>query len=143
MVMRLLSPRGSHITTTTVAGTSNAMIMTRERCLLVLEFFVFVDLGLGFWSATWASRVDFVLVSICVSRSRMLILCMMYGCILAALVCFVCIPNYYVMVRCNDIHLEKVCQYAVLSLVGPSSSFRIESHIGRDIVILIALLCSL
>ena len=36
------------------------------------------------------------------------------------------------MVRCNDIHLAKVCQYAVLSLVGPSSSFRIESHIGRD-----------
>ena len=45
---------------------------------------------------------------------------------------FVCIPNYYVMVRCNDIHLAKACQYAVLSLVGPSSSFRIGSHIGRD-----------
>ena len=41
-------------------------------------------------------------------------------------------PNYYVMVRCNDIHLAKACQYALLSLVGPSSSFRIESHIGRD-----------
>ena len=44
----------------------------------------------------------------------------------------VCIPNYYVMVRCNDIHLAKACQYAVLSLVGPSSLFRIVSHIGRD-----------
>ena len=35
MVMGLLSPRGSQITTTTVAGTGYAMIMTRERCLLV------------------------------------------------------------------------------------------------------------
>ena len=45
---------------------------------------------------------------------------------------FVCIPNYYVMVRCNDIHLAKRLQDALLSLVGPSSSFRIGSHIGRD-----------
>ena len=45
---------------------------------------------------------------------------------------FVCVPNYYVMVRCNDIHLAKAFQYAVLSLVGPSSLFRIVSHIGRD-----------
>ena len=44
----------------------------------------------------------------------------------------VCIPNYYVMVRCNDIHLAKAFQYAGLSLVGPSSSFWIGSHIGRD-----------
>ena len=29
--------------------------------------------------------------------------------------------------------LQKRLQYALLSLVGPSSSFRIESHIGRDI----------
>ena len=36
------------------------------------------------------------------------------------------------MVRCNDIHLAKAFQYAVLSLVGPSSLFRIISHIGRD-----------
>ena len=35
MVMGLLSPRGSQITTTTVAGTGYAMILTRERCLLV------------------------------------------------------------------------------------------------------------
>ena len=62
MVMGLLSPRGSQIITTTVAGTGYAMIMTRERCLLVLEFFFFffVDLGLGSWSAAWASRVDVV-----------------------------------------------------------------------------------
>ena len=35
MVMGLLSPRGSQITTTTVAGTGYAMILMRERCLLV------------------------------------------------------------------------------------------------------------
>ena len=40
MVMGLLSPRGSEITTTTVAGTGFAMIMTRERCLLALSFFL-------------------------------------------------------------------------------------------------------
>ena len=36
MVMGLLSPRGSQITTTKVAGTGYAMIMTREQCFLVL-----------------------------------------------------------------------------------------------------------
>src|SRR4051812_34663776 len=36
--------------------------------LLVLEFFFFfVDLGLGSWSAAWASRVDIVRVSVYVS----------------------------------------------------------------------------
>ena len=37
MVMGLLSPRGSQITTTTVAGIGYATIMTRERCLLALS----------------------------------------------------------------------------------------------------------
>ena len=37
MVMGLLSPRSSQITTTTVAGAGYAMIMTRQRCLLVLS----------------------------------------------------------------------------------------------------------
>ena len=32
----------------------------------------------------------------------------------------------------NDIHLAKAFQYAGLSLVGPSCSFWIGSHIGRD-----------
>ena len=36
------------------------------------------------------------------------------------------------MVRGNDIHLAKRLQYAALSLVRPSSSFRIGSHIGHD-----------
>ena len=45
---------------------------------------------------------------------------------------FVCIPIYYVMVRCNDIHLAKRLQYTALSLVGPSSSSRIGSHIECD-----------
>ena len=62
----------------------------------------------------------------------MLFSCMelMYSC--GTCICFVCFLNYYVMVRCNDIHLPKEFQYAGLSLVGPSSSFRIGSHIGRD-----------
>ena len=38
----------------------------------------------------------------------------------------------FYMVRCNDIHLAKRLQYAALSLVGPSISSRIGSHIGRD-----------
>ena len=38
------------------------MIMTPERCLLVLEFFFcfFFDQGIGSRSAAWASRVDIV-----------------------------------------------------------------------------------
>lgn len=39
------------------------------------------------------------------------------------------------MVRRNDIHLAKRLQYAALSLMGPSSSSRIGSHIGRDMVL--------
>ena len=47
--MGLLSPRGSQITTTIVADAGYAMIMTRERCLLVLEFFFcfLFDQGIG------------------------------------------------------------------------------------------------
>ena len=62
MVMGLLSPRGSQITTRTDAGTGYAMIMTRERCLLVLEFLLLLLLrsGIGSRSAAWASRVDVV-----------------------------------------------------------------------------------
>ena len=46
---------------TIVADTGIAMIMMRERCLHVFEFFFFfIDLGLGSWSAAWASRVDVV-----------------------------------------------------------------------------------
>ena len=49
--------------------------------------------------------------------------------------CGICMPCMYPHLLCNvhnDIHLAKACQYAVLSLVGPSSPFRIVSHIGRD-----------
>ena len=67
--MGLLSPRGSQITTTTVAGTGFAMILTQEWCWLILEFFFcfFFDQGIGSRSAAWASRVDVVCVSVCVS----------------------------------------------------------------------------
>ena len=46
-----------------------AMIMMRERCLLDLEFFFcfFFVQGIGSRSAAWASRVDIVRVSVCVS----------------------------------------------------------------------------
>ena len=73
MVMGLLGPRGSQITTTTVAGIGYAMIMARERCLLVLEFFFcfFFDQGIGSWSAAWASRVDVVCLFVVFIRSRM------------------------------------------------------------------------
>ena len=42
---------------------------------------------------------------------------------------------------CNDMHLAKAFQYAVLSLVGPSSLFRIVSLIGRDNAILYSSTC--
>ena len=62
MVMGLLSPRGSQITTTTDAGTGNAMIWRESYARLLLEFFFFVDLGIGSESAAWASRVDVILL---------------------------------------------------------------------------------
>ena len=62
----------------------------------------------------------------------MLFSCMMFDVFMWLCMSSLCIPNYYVMVRCNDIHLAKAFQYAGLSLVGPSSSSRIGSHIGRD-----------
>ena len=55
---------------------------------------------------------------------------------------FVCIPSYCVMVRCNDIHLAKAFQYAALSLVGPSSSSQIGSHIGHDMLVVLITSCS-
>ena len=62
MVMGLLSPRGSEITTTTVAGTGFAMIMTRERCYLFWSCPSASSSirGIGSRSAAWASRVDVV-----------------------------------------------------------------------------------
>ena len=134
--MGLLSPRGSQITTTTVAGTGYVMIMTRERCLLVLEFFFcfFFDQGIGSRSAAWASRVDVVWVSVCVSS---VVGCWSYvWCIVVSLrhLYALYVSPYIMLCRCNDIQLAKACQYAVLSLVGPSSLFRIVSHIGSDIL---------
>ena len=62
MVMGLLSPRGSQITTTTVAGTGLCDDLDARAVLLVLEFFFcfFFDQGIGSRSAAWASRVDVV-----------------------------------------------------------------------------------
>ena len=69
MVMGLLSPRGSQITTTTVAGTGYCDDHDARVMLLVLEFFFFCfffDQGIGSRSAAWAGRVDVVCVSVCV-----------------------------------------------------------------------------
>ena len=86
MVMGLLSPRGSQITTTIVAGIGFAIIMTRERCLLALSFFFcFFDQGIGSRSAAWASRVDIVWVSVYDSSVVGCCSCMLYCCIRVAL----------------------------------------------------------
>ena len=50
--------------------------------------------------------------------------------------CGICMPCLYSQILCNvDVMistLQKRLQDALLSLVGPSSSFRIGSHLGRD-----------
>ena len=68
MVMGLLSPRGSQITTTTVAGTGLCDDHDARAMLACVEFFFcfFFDQGIGSRSAAWASRVDVVRVSVCV-----------------------------------------------------------------------------
>ena len=130
--MGLLSPCGSQITTTTVAHTVSCDDHDARAMLACVEFFFCFDQGIGSRSAAWASRVDVVWVSICdssVVRCCSHVWCLMYS--WGICMPFVCIPNYYVMVWCNDFHLAKRLQYAALSLVGPLSSFRIESDIGR------------
>ena len=133
MVMGLLSPCGSQITTTTVAGTGYAMIMTREWCLLVLEFFCFFfNQGIGSRSAAWASRVDVVWVSVCVSSVVGWCSYVRWCCIRVALYAFCMYPHLLCNVDVMISTLQKRLQDALLSLVGPSNSFRIGSHIGRD-----------
>src|SRR3954468_1955830 len=64
----------------------------------------------------------------------MLILYMMYCCIHVTLYVLIVSPllcNVDVMISI----LQKRLQDALLSLVGPSSSFRIGSHLGRDMFI--------
>ena len=62
MVMGLLSPRGSQITTTTVAGTGLCDGHDARAMLDCVEFFFyfFFDQGIGSRSAAWARRVDVV-----------------------------------------------------------------------------------
>ena len=64
----------------------------------------------------------------------MLILCMIYCCIRVALYALCMYPHLLCNVDVMISTLQKRLQDALLSLVGPSSSFRIESHLGRDIV---------
>ena len=67
----------------------------------------------------------------CSIRSRMLISCMM-----SMYSCGICMPCMYPHLLCNvDVMistLQKHLQDALLYLVGPSGSFRIGSHLGRD-----------
>ena len=136
--MGLLSPRGSQITTTTASGTGYAMIMTRERCLLVLEFFFcfFFDQGIGSRSAAWASRVDVVWVSVCVSSIVGWCSYVRWCCIRVALYASGMYPHLLRNVDVMISTLQKHLQYALLSLVGPSSSFRIGLHIRHDKLVL-------
>ena len=110
------------------------MIMTRERCLLALEFFFcfFFDQGIGSRSAAWASRVDVIWASVCVSSVVGCCSYVCWCCIRVALYASCMYPHLLCNVDVMISTLQKHLQYAVLSLVGPSSSFRIESHIWRD-----------
>ena len=70
-----------------------------DVCLFWSFFFCFFDQGIGSRSAAWASRVDIVWVSVCVSS---VVRCCSYVwccCIHVALYAFCMYPNYYVMVR--------------------------------------------
>ena len=137
---RLLSPCGSQITTTTVAGAGYAMIMTRKRCLLVLEFFFYFFFDQGKSNAISRrssrqpgfSRVDVVWVSVCVSSIVGWCSYILWCCIRVALYAFCMYPHLLCNVDVMISALQKRLQYALLSLVGPSSSFRIGSHLGRD-----------
>ena len=60
MVMGLLSPRGSRITTTTVAGTGLCDDHDARAMLACVEFLLLLRSGIGSRSAAWASRVDVV-----------------------------------------------------------------------------------
>ena len=134
MVMRLLSPRGSQITTTIVAGTGYAMIMTRERCLLVFEFFFcfFFDQGIGSRLAAWASRVDVVWVSFCVSSVVGWCSYVLWCCIRVAWYASCMYPHLLCNLDVMISTLPKRLQDVLLSLVGPLNSFRIGSHLGHD-----------
>ena len=119
--MGLLSPRGSQITTTTVAGTGYAMILTRERCLLVLEFFFcfFFDQGIGSRLAAWDSRVDVVWVSICVSSVVGWCSYVRWCCIHVALYAFCMYPH----LLCNvDVMIlsRPICDTILKRLEGPT-----------------------
>ena len=111
-----------------------AMIMTRERCLLVLEFFFcfFFDQGIGSRPAAWASRVEVVWASVCVSSVVGCCSCVIWCCNRVAFYASCMYPHLLCNVDVMISTLQKRLQYTLLSLVGPSSSFRIGSHIGLD-----------
>ena len=97
-----------------------AMIMTRERCL-VLEFFFcfFFDQGIGSRSAAWASRVDVVRVSVYVSS---VVGCGSYVCSIDVFLQHLYACCMYPHLLCNvDVMistLQKRLQDALLSFGG-------------------------
>jgi len=131
--MGLLSPRGSQITTTTVAGTGYAMIMTRERCLLVLEFFFcFFDQGIGSRLAAWASRVDVVWVYVCVSSVVGWCSDVLWCCIHVALYALCMYPHLLCNVDVMISTLQKRLQYALLSLVVAYWAWQVGMRASTD-----------
>ena len=67
----------------------------REMLACVEFFFCFFDQGIGSRSAAWASRVDTVWVSVCVSSVVwMLILCMMNWCCILVVLYASCMYPY-------------------------------------------------
>ena len=82
--------------------------------------------------AAWASRVDVVWVSVCVSSVVGWCSYVRWCCIRVALYAFCMYPHLLCNVDVMISTLQKRLQDALLSLVGPSCSFRIGSHLGHD-----------
>ena len=101
--------------------------------LACVEFFsCFFDQGIGSRSAARASKVDVVWVSVCVSSVVGWCSYVRWCCILVALYALCMYPHLLCNVDVMISTLQKRLQDALLSLVAPSSSFRIGPHIGRD-----------
>ena len=102
----------------------------------VYSFQVLVPLlfvrGIGSWSAAWPSRVDVVWASVCVSSVVGCCSYVLWCCIHVALYASCMYPHILCNVNVMISTLQKRLQDALLSLVGPLSSFRIGSHIGHD-----------
>ena len=125
--MGLLSPRGSQITTTTVAGTGSCDDHDARAMLACVEFFFcfFFDQGIGSRSAAWASRVDVVWVSVCVSSIVGCCSYVRWCCIRVALYAFCTYPHLLCnvdvmicMLLCDMASVSQLCSSFPYSLHG-------------------------